>query len=45
MPEQPGDVKRTFASIEKARKNLGYDPKVTIEEGLRDFVAWYRTAR
>jgi UDP-glucuronate 4-epimerase len=43
MPEQPGDVKRTFASIDKARKRLGYDPKVPIEEGLRDFVAWHRT--
>ena len=44
MPEQPGDVKRTFASIEKARKDLGYDPRVPIEEGLRDFVAWRRAA-
>jgi UDP-glucuronate 4-epimerase len=40
MPEQPGDVRRTFASIEKARAGLGYAPKVPIEEGLRDFVAW-----
>jgi len=42
MPEQPGDVKRTFASIDKARKHLGYAPKVAIEEGLRDFVEWFR---
>jgi UDP-glucuronate 4-epimerase len=39
LPEQPGDVRRTYASIEKARRHLGYDP---IEEGLREFVAWYR---
>ncbi len=45
MPEQPGDVKRTFASIDQARKRLGYDPKVPIEEGLRDFVAWCRVQR
>jgi len=43
LPEQPGDVRRTFASIEKARKNLGYDPNVPIEEGLREFVNWYQT--
>jgi UDP-glucuronate 4-epimerase len=43
LPEQPGDVKRTCASIEKARARLGYDPRVPIEEGLKDFVAWYRT--
>ncbi len=42
LPEQPGDARRTFASIEKARANLGYEPKVPIEEGLRAFVAWIR---
>ncbi len=45
LPEQPGDVKRTFASIDKARKNLGYAPTVTIEQGIRDFVAWYKSRR
>jgi len=43
LPEQPGDVKRTFAAIDRARRNLGYAPKVAIEEGLRDFVAWFRS--
>ncbi|HUR38392.1 MAG TPA: NAD-dependent epimerase/dehydratase family protein [Planctomycetota bacterium] len=43
MPEQPGDVKRTCASIDQARARLGYDPKVPIETGLRDFVAWYKS--
>jgi UDP-glucuronate 4-epimerase len=42
LPEQPGDVQRTFASIDRARAGLGYAPKVPIEEGLRDFVEWYR---
>lgn len=45
LPEQPGDVTRTFASIDKARTNLGYAPTVTIEQGLRDFVAWYQSRR
>jgi UDP-glucuronate 4-epimerase len=43
MPEQAGDVKRTCASIDLARSRLGYDPKVPIETGLRDFVAWYNS--
>jgi len=43
MPEQPGDVKRTFASIDQARRRLGYDPKVGVEDGIREFVAWYRS--
>jgi UDP-glucuronate 4-epimerase len=40
-PPQPGDVQRTFADIEKARRILGYQPRVPIEEGIRRFVAWY----
>ncbi|HEV3029451.1 MAG TPA: NAD-dependent epimerase/dehydratase family protein, partial [Planctomycetota bacterium] len=43
MPEQPGDVKRTCASIEHARRRLGYDPKVLIEDGIREFVTWYQS--
>lgn len=42
MPEQPGDVKRTCASIDQARQRLGYDPKVPIEAGLREFVSWFK---
>ena len=39
---QPGDVQRTFASIEKARGLLGYDPRTSMEEGIRQFVRWFR---
>ncbi len=41
LPPQPGDVQRTWADITRARVLLGYDPKVTIEEGVRRFVAWF----
>jgi len=34
LPEQPGDVPITFANIAKARRLLGYEPKVKIEEGI-----------
>jgi len=40
-PPQPGDVRRTFADIGKARRMLGYEPRVPIEEGIRRFVRWY----
>jgi UDP-glucuronate 4-epimerase len=40
--QQPGDVKRTFADISKARQVLGYAPRVSIEEGVPRFVQWYR---
>ncbi len=42
LPEQPGDVPITFADVGKARRLLGYEPKVPIREGLRRYVAWYR---
>ena len=42
QPAQPGDVPRTFADIARARAELGYDPRVALEEGLRRFVEWYR---
>ncbi len=42
LPEQRGDMPVTFANIEKARKKLGYDPRVSMEEGIGQFVEWYR---
>ena len=42
LPEQPGDVPRTWANIDKARRLLGYAPAVRIREGVERFVAWYR---
>ncbi len=41
-PMQPGDVKDTYADIAAARADLGYAPTTTIEEGIPEFVAWYR---
>jgi len=41
LPEQPGDVKRTYADIRKAGRLLQYKPKVSIEQGVRLFVAWH----
>jgi UDP-glucuronate 4-epimerase len=34
----------TYADVSKARRLLGYEPKVNVEEGLRRFVAWLREA-
>ena len=41
-PMQPGDVPVTYADIEQSRIDFGYAPKVTIDEGLPRFVAWYK---
>ncbi len=43
LPDQPGDVPITWASIDKAKRLLGYSPKTPMEQGLRNFVDWYRS--
>ncbi len=40
-PKRAGDVRRTFADIGKARRLLGFRPKVRFEEGLRSTVHWF----
>ncbi|MEM6562256.1 MAG: SDR family NAD(P)-dependent oxidoreductase [Planctomycetota bacterium] len=42
QPGQPGDVSRTFADLTRAKAEIGYEPKVSLREGLERFVAWYR---
>ncbi len=41
-PMQPGDVARTYADIEASRRDLGFEPKTPISEGVPRFVAWYK---
>src|SRR5215468_3030156 len=37
-----GDIKHSQADITRAKEQLGYDPKVSFEEGLRRTIDWYR---
>jgi UDP-glucuronate 4-epimerase len=39
---QPGDVERTYADVNKAINELGYNPTTDIQTGLAKFVAWLR---
>jgi nucleoside-diphosphate-sugar epimerase len=41
-PARPGDQLRTHANIEKARRVLGYEPKMGLMEGLKAEVEWYK---
>lgn len=40
-PNRAGDIPHSLASIEKAKKNLGYNPKYSIEQGIKEAVSWY----
>lgn len=41
-PMQPGDVKETIADIAETTRDFGFLPKTHIEEGLTNFVSWYK---
>lgn len=41
LPDQPGDVPITYADVSKAERELGWKPRIPIEEGLDRFVRWY----
>jgi len=41
-PGQPGDVPLTFADVSRAQGELGYTPRVPVEEGVSRFVDWFR---
>lgn len=45
LPKQPGDVEITHADISKAKKLLGYHPKITLKQGKKQFVDWYINER
>jgi UDP-glucuronate 4-epimerase len=38
LPEQPGDVPRTWANVDKARRLLGYEPRTHFAAGVKRFV-------
>lgn len=42
MPMQPGDVPSTSANIDLLEEAVGFKPHTSIEEGIKQFVRWYR---
>lgn len=40
-PNRAGDISHSLASIDKAKKLLGYNPKFSMRDGLREAVDWY----
>jgi UDP-glucuronate 4-epimerase len=44
LPPQPGDVERTWADTTLARAELGYAPRVSLEEGIRRYWRWHQAS-
>jgi len=42
MPMQDGDVKATYASIDRAQARLGFQPSTAIEDGVPQFIDWFK---
>jgi UDP-glucuronate 4-epimerase len=42
MPMQPGDVKETYADIDTTKRDFGFNPTTSIDEGIPKFVEWYK---
>ena len=42
QPMQPGDVKDTVADISASSNDFGFEPKTNIQDGLQEFVIWYK---
>jgi len=40
-PNRAGDIPHSLASVEKAKNKLGYAPKFSFQEGLKEAVTWY----
>jgi UDP-glucuronate 4-epimerase len=39
---QPGDVKATWANIDKLILATSYEPRINIEQGVKEFIIWYK---
>jgi nucleoside-diphosphate-sugar epimerase len=45
LPMHPADMKANLANVEKAEELLGWQPKVKLNEGVSNLVAWYQAER
>jgi UDP-glucuronate 4-epimerase len=43
LPAQPGDVSTTYADVSELQADFGYSPNTPIDEGVQNFVDWYRS--
>jgi len=42
LPMQDGDVERTFADISKAASGLGFNPEISFETGIKNYLKWFK---
>lgn len=42
-PDRPGDIRASYSDIGKARKELGFNPRFELKEGLRRVIDWFQS--
>ena len=42
LPIQPGDVVKTSANIDESKRELNFNPKTSVDEGIPKFIEWYK---
>jgi nucleoside-diphosphate-sugar epimerase len=45
LPAHPADMLANWANVEKAKRLLGWEPQVPLQEGIARLVAWYNAER
>jgi nucleoside-diphosphate-sugar epimerase len=45
LSQQAGDVRHTWADTRAARDDLGFEPRVNLQDGLAEEVSWFRKMR
>ena len=43
LPAQPGDLPETCASIDRVKAAVGYEPRTSLDDGLKNFVEWFKS--
>lgn len=43
LPMQPGDIPESFSDSSLAQEELGFSPKTDIDQGVKSFIAWYKS--
>ena len=42
LPLQPGDIRDTYANVDDLIEEFGYKPRMSVRQGVENFVAWYK---
>jgi UDP-glucuronate 4-epimerase len=42
LPMQPGDVVATYADVEELKRDVGFEPKTPLVDGIATWAEWYR---